>query len=331
MKEYIIGVDIGATKSHLALFDTEGNFTDFGRWGCLNYETLPGLYAQFEEEFGQFVAQVLSKNGITMKQVSCAVLGAGGVDTKRQHGVISGILKKLGFERFTLVNDAYLGIPAGTRTGTGICAINGSGCTLAGINKEGRMMQIGGVGAVSADKGGGGYLGERLVSAVYSELFRRGEPTVMTALLFEKLGITSKYDYVEKIHEKTNDGSFSVYTCGRMVFEAVRQNDRVAADILRDIAANYASGISCMIEELRFPPEDELNVVFAGSVFVKGEHPMLIDTIKEMLSGDNPAHHISYTLLDVPNVSGAVIWALNMFNPRGDYYDSIRAQLRNVN
>ena len=332
MKEYVIGVDIGATKSHLALFDTEGNFIDLGHWGPLNYECLPGLYVQFEDEFGQFVTGILSKHGIGMNQVLYSVLGVGGVDTKRQHDNISKILKKLQFERFTLVNDAFLGIPAGNSSGngTGICAINGSGCTLAGIDKEGGMLQIGGVGDVSADKGGGGYIGGRLVSAVYSELFRKGERTLMTGLLFQKLGITSKYDYIERMHEKTEDWSFSINTCSPMVFEAVAQNDNVAAEILMEIAASYAGGISCMIEELRFPAEDELFIIFAGSVFVKGEHPFLLDSLKKQVSSDNPGRLITYKLLDVPNVAGAVILAFKALQGRTSYYDKVCAQLRDL-
>jgi N-acetylglucosamine kinase-like BadF-type ATPase len=330
MTDYVIGVDIGATKSHLALFDTKGNFVDFGRWGPLNYECLPGLYAQFEDEFGRFVSGVLSKHAITMGQVAYSVLGVGGVDTKKQHGVISGILRKLGFEQFTLVNDAFLGIPAGNRTRTGICAINGSGCTLAGINRTGEMFQIGGVGAVSADMGGGGYLGERLVSAVYSELFRTGQKSYMTDLLFEELGIASKYDYIEKIHEKTAGGTFDIYSCGKMVFLAVAQGDSVAAGILREMAQNYANGIACMIKELRFPPEDDLHIVFAGSVFVKGEHPLLLDSIKAQVAGDNPDYRMIYTVLDVPNVAGAVIWGLNAINDKEVHYEKVCSQLGKI-
>ncbi|MDR0497272.1 MAG: hypothetical protein LBH42_06640, partial [Treponema sp.] len=180
MSEYVIGVDIGATKSHLALFDTAGTLVDFAHWGPLNHETLPGLFAQFEDEFGQFVTSCLSKNGITINQIAYSALGVAGVDTKRQHSITSEKLKKLGIEKFTLANDAFLGIPAGSPAGTGICAINGTGCTLAGINQEGKMLQIGGVGYISADPGGGGVMGEKVVSAVYSELFRRGKPTKMT-------------------------------------------------------------------------------------------------------------------------------------------------------
>jgi N-acetylglucosamine kinase-like BadF-type ATPase len=326
MSEYVIGIDIGGSKSHLALFDTDGNFIDLGHWGGLNHEALEGSFEQFEEEFKQFVKQTLSRNGITMKQVAFSALGVAGVDTKQQHIIISDIIKKSGFEKFTLANDAFLGIPAGSRTGTGICAINGTGCTLAGLNGRGEMLQIGGVGSISADKGGGRYIGVRLVSAVYCELFRKGEPTVMTPLLFEKLGITSKYDFIEKIYEKTADGTFDVYECNPLMFEAVHRNDKVASDIFREIAANYANGISCMIEELRFPPEEELYIVLAGSVFVKGEHPILIDSLKETITNDNPGRLIIYNLLDIPNVSGAVLWALNSLG-RNNYYDKVCAQL----
>jgi N-acetylglucosamine kinase-like BadF-type ATPase len=194
------------------------------------------------------------------------------------------------------------------------------------------MLQIGGVGPVSADMGGGGYMGERLVSAVYSELFRKGKATLMTALLFEKLGITSKYDYIEKMHEKQNNDSFDIHKCSRLVFEAVRQNDPVAIGILHEMADNYANGISCMIEELKFSPGEELPLIFAGSVFVKGEHPLLLDSIKAKVSGDNQGRNITYKLLDVPNVVGAVIWALDSLYDKNNHknanYDKVCRQLR---
>jgi N-acetylglucosamine kinase-like BadF-type ATPase len=330
MNKYVIGIDTGATKSHLALFDTIGEFVDFGHWGPLNYELLPGLFAQFEEEFKQFITRHLSKNGISIKQIAYAVLGIAGVDTKRQHGIISQIVRNLGFERFTLVNDAFLGIPAGTPAGTGICALNGTGCTLAGINKENKMLQIGGVGYISADYGGSGEMGQKVVSTVYSELFRRGRPTCMTPILLEKLGISNKHDFVDKVYEKIDDGSLSITACNKMLFEAALKNDELAIEILRDIAVSYANGISCMIEELEFYREDEIDLVFSGSVFVKSEHPILLDTIKEKIKIDNPNCRIKYTRLEVPPVAGAVVWALNTLGNKGAYYHKVCAQLQNI-
>jgi len=332
--EYAIGIDIGASKSHLALFDTMGTLVDFGHWGPLNHEVLPGSFGQFHEELEQFVTQVLSKKGLKLEQIVSSVFGIAGVDTKVQHGIVSQIIKEIGFKKFTLANDAFLGIPAGSPIGTGICAINGSGCTLTGINSEGRMFQIGGVGYISADYGGGGMLGAKVISTVYSELFRKGGPTCMTPVLFEKLGLASKYDFVEKIYEKIGNGSFAVSSCAKMLFDAAKKNDIVALDILRDVGISYADGISGMIEELQFNQNasEDIYIVLAGSVFVKGDHPLMIDTVKEKLGKDNPDCDFKYTLLKVPPVAGAAFWALNNLNiiDKKSYYDRVCAQLQNM-
>jgi N-acetylglucosamine kinase-like BadF-type ATPase len=263
-----------------------------------------------------------------MKQVGYSVLGLAGVDTKLQHRIISEILTRIGSEKFTLVNDDFLGIPAGSPTGIGICAINGTGCTLAGINREGKTLQIGGVGFISADLGGGGIMSQMVVSAVYSELFRKAEPTSMTPAFFKKLGITSKYDFVERIYEKTEDGSFDVRSCQKMLFEAIAENDKVAAGIFREVASSYGRGISCMIEEMNYSKEEDIYIVLAGSVFVKGEHPFLIDTLKENISRDKPDYRITYTRLEAPPVAGAVIWALNTLTGKPEYFERVPAQLK---
>lgn len=328
MSGYVIGIDTGSTKSHLALFDTDGVLIDFDHWGPLNHEVLPGSFAQFEDELGQFVGRTLVKYSLTIKQISYSVLGIAGVDTKLQYVIVSEILKRLGFGKFTLTNDAYLGIPAGNPEGIGICAINGTGSTLAGINREGKMLQIGGVGFVSADYGGGGMMGKIVISSVYSELFRKGEPTCMTPVLLKKLGVSDKYDFVEKVLEKLDDGSLNISACAKMLIDAVIENDKPAAKILRDIGASYAGGISCMIDEMGFDQDEDVHVVLAGSVFVKSEHPLIFDSLKEALNARNPNHRIRYKILDMPPVTGAVVWALNMLNDNGASYDKVCSQLR---
>ena len=331
--DYIIGIDTGASKSHLALFDIQGALVDFGHWGPLNHEVLPGSFDQFHEELEQFVLRILNKNDLKIGQVTSAVFGIAGVDTKTQHGVVSEIIRKIGFKKFTLANDAFLGIPAGSPACTGVCAINGSGSTLAGINKQGKMLQIGGVGFISADFGGGGMLGELAVSAVYKELFRKGEKTCMTSALMEKLGINDKYDFVDKIYEKFDDGSVSILDCNKMLFEAAKKNDKTACGILNDCGISYANGISGMIDELNLGSDNEdVNIVFAGSVFVKGEHPLIIDTIKEKLKKDYSGLKLKYILLNVPPVAGAAFWAFKNSGIDDDtgFYKKVCSQLQNV-
>ena len=326
MSGYVIGIDTGSTKSNLALFDIDGNLVCFERWGPLSHEGVPGTYALFEKELGEFTGRALSANNITINQISYAVFGLTGADTKLQHNILSGIIKRLGFERFTLSNDAFLGIPAANPEGVGICAINGTGCTLAGVNREGAMLQIGGVGFISADYGGGGGMGRLVVSTVYTHLFRKGEQTSMTPVLMQKLGISNKHDFVDKMYEKIDDKSINICALSKMLFEAAVDNDRVAMNLLRDIGASYAGGISCMIDELQFSREEDLHVVFAGSNFVKGEHPLLIDTIKESIGKNHPDIPVKYTLLRVPPVTGAVVWAFNKLGKTG-LHEKICARL----
>jgi len=333
--DYVLGIDAGGTKSHLALFDIEGSMIDFGRWGSLNHEGMPGSFGQFKKELNKFVSDILKKNKIKIDSVKFAAFGVAGVDTKPQHEIISKILRETGFRNFTLANDAFLGIPAGCPSCYGICAINGTGCTIVGVNDKEKMFQIGGVGFISGDYGGGGMFGRLVISSVYGEFFRKGEPTYLTPLLMEKLGIKSKYEFIETIYKKFEEHSLDLRELTKLLFAAANKNDKVSLDILTASGVNYANGISAMIEELEFDKNKDYDIyiVFAGSIFSKGEHPKIIDTIKEKLAAGNQGLKLKYNILKVPPVAGAVYWAFNNLNVpnKRECYAKICSQLENFN
>jgi len=327
MAGYVMGLDAGATKSHLAVFTEEGIKVDLRAWGSLNHEALPGAYTQLETELKQFVGDTLKANGITFEQVRYSVFGVAGVDTSGQHALISDIFRRIGFKEFTLFNDGFLGIPAGCESAVGICAINGTGESIIGLNDSGRIFQIGAVGYISSDMGGGSYLGRRVVSAVYRSLFRKGEPTLLTDMLFKELGITSKYDFVETIYQKIDDGSYKVKELNKLLFKAAYLGDRIAIEGLRETALNYAGGIACMAEELDFPSDKPLNVILAGSVFVKEECPIQREMLSERVSELLPGREIRISQLKKPPVAGAVVWALKCLHGSGSYLDRVCDQL----
>lgn len=321
---YVIGVDGGSSKSHLAIFDLDGNFVCLEHWGALNHEVLPGSFEQFESEFKQFISKALSPNGIEIDEIEYAVIGMSGVDTKVQHGIISEIIKKIGIKEFTLCNDAYLGIPGVTSKNNGICAINGSGSSIAGMN-EGKMFQIGGLGTITGDFGGGYSIGVYLVRAVYNSLFRLGESTLLKDLLFRELGISDKYDLMETLSEKIADGSFRLGASNKLLFEAEGEGDAVAKKIILKIAQSYANGIICMIREIGF--EQNVDIAFAGSVFVKEKDSGLIKKIKEMVCNVYPKMNINFVVFEKPPVAGAVIWALRFLKPDADFIEKVCSQL----
>ncbi len=310
MGNFVLGVDGGGTKTQCALYDINGKQIDIVNWGPTNYETMKGGFQALKEEIGKLISFILDKNGLQLGDIKRSVFGLAGVDTQYQHGIISGILDELGLKNHILCNDAYLGVKAGTKSGYGICAINGTGCTVVGIDAEGNMIQIGGFGAISGDRGGGGYLGKCAVSAVYDFLYRDGSSTNMKDIIFELLNINSKSDFMNAIVDGTHSKSFRIKDFNRVVFKAANLGDRVALDILEDMGRGYARSINSAIRRLNFCKSDVLEVVLAGSIYVKGENPAAINSLKEDVILSNRNINIDFHVLEKPPVMGAVLWAL---------------------
>lgn len=324
MGEYVVGVDIGASKSHMAVFDLAGNRTGMNEWGPLNHEVLPGSFAQFEQEMQEFTSQTLDKLGIKIEEIVYATFGVAGVDTEAQYEIIHKVYEKIGFQKFTLCNDAYLGVMAGTVEGTGICAINGTGSTVVGIDPAGRMLQLRGVHYISNDRGGGSYLGKQVVGQVYEYLYCGGRKTILKDRLFELLDISSKEEYVKRITELEIQGVDVPAKANRLVSPAAAIGDEVARSILLDMAAYYANSILGVARELDFG--DNLNVVLAGSVFVKGRDDLLLLTIEETVTGQLPDKQVDIVLLQTPPVCGAIIWSLKMLGCARLFFDKVKDQ-----
>jgi len=317
MGKYVLGMDGGGTKTHLSVFDIDGNLIDLVTWGKTNHESFRGGYDELKIELNKLFTYVLDRNRIILDDLEICVFGLAGVDTRKQHNIISNILKELGIKDFVLCNDAYLGIKAGCKCGYGICATNGTSSSVGGIDSYGNRIQIGGCGDLSGGEvGGGGYLAGRAFSAVYNSLFK-GEPeTCITDLLFSLLNINSKFDFVEAINEVLDEGKYRYDYFNKFVFEAANRNDAVALGILDKMGVEYAKCINAVIENLKYDSNHCIEIVLAGSLFVKGENPRAIETLRKFVSEKNLKKDISIRVLENLPVMGAVIWALEEYGIR---------------
>jgi N-acetylglucosamine kinase-like BadF-type ATPase len=270
---------------------------------------MDGAFEELETVLNEFIPAALKDAGATVDDIAHAVLGLAGVDTSIQHKVISGMLLRIGFKDFTLCNDAFLGVPAGCPGGAGICAINGTGSSMAAIDRAGATVQICGIGPLSNDCGGSGWYAAQVLGAVYGELFKLEPPTALRSLLFEAVGVTRKEDYVEILTSGLADDTLNYNAFNQLAFTAAGQGDEIALGILRESAEHYAGGIAYLASELDFPDDETLYVTLAGSVFVKEKVdilPRLIESRVRDLLGSRP---VQYVKLDVPPVAGAVLWA----------------------
>lgn len=328
MSGFVMGLDGGSSKSHLALFDTDGKRIGFEEWGALNHEGMRGGFDQLERELGELIGRALSHGGLRIDDCARGVFGMSGVDTRNQQAAISAMYRRLGVREPVVVNDAYLPIRAVSTSGRGIGAINGSGCTVAGIGADGTMLQIGGCGGLTGDLGGGSEIGMSVVRAAYQATFKGGEPTMLRDMLFERIGIEREEDFLDVLAERMADGSASLSTLNRLMFEAAGRGDALARRLLTEIGEDSAMAIGGALARLSFPEGQPIDVALAGSVYVKASDPTLVDALKRkaiQLAGDRV---LRFTVTATPPVAGAVVWALDGLLPASEAIARVTRQLQ---
>lgn len=307
--QYVLGVDGGNTKTHYALFDIGGNAVAFAEAGTASHEQLPGGYDAMAEELKKQIDYLLIKSGLSMKDIGYSVLGLAGADVKMQYEEIRKRIYNIGFVGFGVYNDAFLGIKAGTEKGCGISSINGTGTSCVGIDRHGNWIQIGGCGYITGDYAGGGYVETAVIRAVYNSIFRCGEKTIMKEMLFGILGITRDESLLDAVYEKIYTGEIKNDLICKIAFEAANRGDIPAAEILYQMGTETARSVVGAYRYLDFSDEESIDVVMAGSVYTKGENPILLETFKQKVSA-NIGCKVNFHLLQEPPVSGAVIWAI---------------------
>lgn len=302
----VLGVDGGGTKTDYMLFDTKGNLIDCMRGGGTNHEGFAGGIAELEVLLSDTIHPFLNRNGICPGDLAASVFGMAGADVPKQRAALSAVFSQMGFGNFLVVNDAFLGVKAGTRRGCGICAVNGTGNTIAGIDRTGRMLQVAGCGWVSGADGGAAAMALQALRAVYEEHFCLGLHTAMTSDIMRLLSIDDPERFIEALYDHYYTGEITPRHILNVLFECGNAGDQAAVGILRKVGGQIARCIAGCAFRLDFG--QELDIVLVGSVMLKAACPVMADTLKAettALTGKS-ANFIS---LDVPAAAGAGCWA----------------------
>lgn len=314
MSRFLLGVDAGATKTDFVLYDRQNQRLYAHRGGPGNHEVLPKGFGSLKEMLARHLEILVHKASISIEEIDMAALGISGDDTRRQHGIICQILTELGLRRFEMGNDARLGIWAACPDGIGVCAVNGTGFCVMASDGEGEYVQIGGLGFLSGDKGGGDYLSQRVIEAVYRQLWKNGSETMMTPRLLETLSCAGRDDFAELLMEKAAlDPAGLRLAASKLLQEAGSLGDPVAREILTECAEEYAISIQGAVHAL---PKLEtrlkgrpLSIVLVGSVFTRGADRGLLQTLQARLNSLLPQMELRLVALQDPPVIGSLCWA----------------------
>lgn len=309
-KNYIIGVDGGNSKTDYFLYDIHGNFVDHINTGTCSHERFPDSYISAYRIMNENIQQLLTRNHLTMNDIAAGAFGLAGADVPSQKVNLCQVIERIGFTNYAVDNDSFLGVKAGSEKGYGICSINGSGTSTGGISPSGNRLQVGGVGSeLGGDEAGGFFLGRKVLRAVYDSFYRMGRETQMTEPVMKLLQISSKEFFIEHAVDGILKRNLPNTQLMQIMFTAADHGDSVALDIINNSANQLAySTVGCM-HNLDF--EHEVDIVLAGSVWVRAESPLLFNLYKKAVE-QLTDYRCNYIILNIPPATGAVLWALEL-------------------
>jgi N-acetylglucosamine kinase-like BadF-type ATPase len=264
---YFLGVDIGATKTAALICDEQGQAYGYGIGGSGNPENVG--YEGMQKAIQQAVTQALQEANIQINQLSGAGFGIGGFDWGSLEEDMRNAIQKAGICcPVILVNDAVLGLIAGTSEGWGVAVVSGTGCNCRGRDKDHkREGRVTGFGILMGENAGGTELVYRTMQTIGYSWAKRLPPTALSDA------------FVKHYHAKNLEDLIEGYTTGRyniaaeaapIVFQVAAQGDKIAQNLVQWAGTELGEMANAVIRQLDFQ-EIEFEVALIGSMFKTGE------------------------------------------------------------
>ena len=317
MTHYFLGADVGSTKTHVAIADATGRVLGFGEGGAGNPDTVG--YEGLRRTLDVTTRSAVQQAGLTLDQITGAGFGVSGLDYPSQKASTLQAIESIGLRApIEAVNDALIGLVAGTPDGWGVAVVSGTGCNCWGWDRDRRQGQVTGGGWQMGEYAGSYELAYRAVQLVAYEWTRRGPATQLTPALMRYLGAT---DVVDLLHGLTSGRLRIDAAAAPLIFDVAAQGDAVAIDLIRWAGRELGELAKAVIRQLDFEAL-EFDVVLLGSMFNGGT--TLIESMRESIVELAPRARL--VRLQTLPVVGAVL--LGMEQAHWPITPEIRAELQ---
>jgi len=295
---YYLGIDIGATKSHALIADDTGQAIGFGETGPGNHEVVG--WEGLKTVLHKVTNQAIEDAGVEKSLISGAGFGIAGYDWPSQRQPHLDVIATLELScPVGAVNDAVLGILAGTTQGWGISIISGTGENCWGVDKQRNYGHMTGNSALMGEYGGAGSIVYRSIRDIAKEWGNRGPKTQLSQVFIEHTGAANLDDLLEGLvlgKYNLNAGD------APLVFRVANNGDSVAIEVIRWAALEQADMIIGVARQLEIEDQN-IEVVMIGSTFKGG--PLLVEPMQAAVNKIAPG--AEFIRLIAPPVVGGVL------------------------
>jgi N-acetylglucosamine kinase-like BadF-type ATPase len=302
MTKYFLGADVGGTNTRVLIADEYGHAIGYGQSGPGNHEQVG--YDGFTRAVRSAAQPALSMTNLKIDQIQHAAFGIAGYDWPAERAETLGALQPIGLNYpIEIVNDATIGLVAGSEAGWGIAVVSGTGCNCHGLDQTRRREgQVTGGGITLGEAAGSSELVAKAIQAVSHEWTRRGPATHLTPMLLKHTGA----HHVEDFLDGMMNGRYHVdASAAPLIFQAASNGDEVALNLIRWAGHELAELAKAVIRQLDLAPL-AFEVVMVGSMF--DGSPLLSETMQQGILAFAP--QARFVRLTIPPVIGAVLLAM---------------------
>jgi N-acetylglucosamine kinase-like BadF-type ATPase len=315
-KKFLLGIDIGSTKTHAMLADTSGQVLGFAESGCGNYEVVgvEGMTDALHSAVSGCLRDVMASK----EEILAVGLGIAGYDWPSEKPMMLEAIKPLEIvAEYAMVNDVEIGLIAGAPDGWGIAVDAGTGNNIRGRDKDGRVGRITGSSIPFGEFGGAAEMvWYARIAATYAWT-KRGPKTKLTTSFMNYAEVESEDALIEGLAtQKINLSPI----LAKEIIEAARQGDKVALDVVEFSARELGKNVNAVIQQLSFQ-DKAFDIVLIGSLFKAGD----IYTKPFFQVIHQFAPNARLVPLHIPPVAGAVILAAETVNlSTQEFRDNVR-------
>jgi N-acetylglucosamine kinase-like BadF-type ATPase len=299
VQEYFLGVDVGGTKTHAVIADESGHVCGFGEAGPGNHEMVG--YEGLVRAMREAANQAFNSAQVSPALIKGAGFGVAGYDWPSERESTLQAICELGLGApVAAVNDAVLGLLAGSAEGWGITAVSGTGCNCWGWDRSRqRVGHVTGAGINMGEFGGASELVFKAVHAVAYEWTRRGPHTALSDMMIETVGAKN----LDELMEGLNLGRYEIDAAAApRVFQVANQGDPIAVEIIRWIGCELGEMVNAVARQLEFEAV-QFDLVLVGSMFRGGN--LLTDSMYQTVLKVAPGAR--FINLNMAPVIGAVL------------------------
>jgi N-acetylglucosamine kinase-like BadF-type ATPase len=302
---YIAGIDGGATKTHCMIGDGAGNIVSEGYAASSNYQIIGADEAK--KAISESLYRAIDPLGIDLSDIGCVHLGLSGADFPADFAVLRKICGEiLGDIPFTISNDCWLGLRAGSDDNTGVIVSCGTSINAAGRDKTGRECILRSQGYELGNWGGGA----DLTRDALHWAFRSEECTGPKTRLETEIPALLGYDTLGQMVAPLMNGDVDPYSllgiCP-LVFRLANDGDSVCRDLLAKVGRTMGEMALGIIRRLYLCAEPVR--VYASGGLTKGDSPILLDAFTATVHWTAPSAQIA--VVKEPPAYGAYLLALD--------------------